>query len=103
MPLFGPALQETEVWIKGCNINDKGRPFALPAELKFPLRAVSVTFDNIPVRVSETSDNLVVVHAPPRYDIFENTPVQVVICNTFSAEKNLCSISSHTFTYCVVT
>jgi len=65
-PKEGPALQETEVWIKGRGFSD---------------RAVIVQFGDKIGRIVETTDNLLTVMAPQRFDLVSDTPVAVIVSN----------------------
>jgi len=77
-PKEGSTTQDTEVWIKGKGFSER----------------VMVGFGDKQGRVVETTDNLITVLAPARYDLVSDTAVHVVISNkypheTLAAEKKL--------------
>jgi len=69
-PSRGEYNKETEVWIKGRGFNDK----------------VAVAFGDRVAKVVDSSENLVTVIAPPREDIVQDTPVEVLVSNKFARE-----------------
>jgi hypothetical protein len=69
-PARGDYSKETEVWIKGRGFSDK----------------VAVTFGDRPGKVTDTSENLISVLAPPREEIEQDTVVEVVVSNKFARE-----------------
>jgi len=75
-PKEGPSAQETEIWIKGRGFSDR----------------VVVSFGDKIGRIVETTENLLTVCAPARFDLVADTPVQVIVSNKyphelFSADK----------------
>jgi len=77
-PKEGPATQDTEVWIKGRGFSDR----------------VVVAFGDKLGRIVETTENLITVFAPARFDLMSDTPVQVLVSNKYphellSADKKL--------------
>jgi len=61
---------DEEIWIKGAGFNEN----------------VEVHFDGIPAKVLEVSENLLTVK-PPTRSVKINTPVLVIISNTYLQEK----------------
>lgn len=74
-PASGLHNQQTEVWIKGRGFNEK----------------VQVYFDKQPVKVQERHEHLLVVYAPAREDLSEETSVMVEVSNSkkIPAKKKL--------------
>jgi hypothetical protein len=70
-PTEGIASGETEVWIKGRGFSDK----------------VVVSFGDKLGRIIETTENLLTVAAPPRFDVSQDMPVQVVVSNKYLHEQ----------------
>ena len=98
-PSDGPTSTESEVWIKGRGFTDKGN-FILISNLEIDFCLVVVLFGDKVGRVTESSENLITVFAPSRYDLPANTTVTVTVSNRtqqdiLSADKQL------SFTYFV--
>jgi len=69
-PKEGPTTQETEIWIKGRGFSDR----------------VVVAFGDKLGRIIETTENLLTVCAPARFDLMQDTPVQVIVSNKYPHE-----------------
>jgi len=69
-PTRGEYNKETEVWIKGRGFNDK----------------VDVRFGDKTGRVTDSSENLITVMAPPRDDIIQDSVFEVTVSNKFARE-----------------
>jgi hypothetical protein len=69
-PSRGDYNKETEVWIKGKGFCDK----------------VTVQFGDHTAKVSDTSENLITVIAPPFPNILHDTTVEVQVSNKFARE-----------------
>jgi len=83
-PKEGLNSQETEIWIKGKGFNDR----------------VIVSFGDKLGRIAETTDNLITVLAPTRFDFEVDTSVQVTVANKYSHEQ-LAAEKKVTFVYYV--
>ena len=91
-PMEGPISSETEIWIKGRGFCDKGREKR--GNVVVNKCKVVVLFGDKVGRVVETSENLITVYAPSRFDLPTNTPVTVTVSNRtqqdiLSAEKQI--------------
>ena len=78
MPTSGRTDSDTEVWIKGRNSSHKSMLFLVWFWLYW---SAGCRFGSHNAKVTERNDSMVVVLAPPRPDLREDTRVEVVLAS----------------------